>query len=180
VSFSYNEYPSVVALASDSDLVVRGVVGKTRETTIDYGLMPGETPADVPEGQGVPVALVPFEIIEVVGGTVPPIDSTLLVVTTDSSLVRVAGEPVLAAGEELLLFLQLVHDPRGGAQKGQATFAAIVGGRQGVFDVDGRVAVARSPLVVSLGHTATVFEGDAETPGRAFIFAEIKELVAER
>lgn len=135
-------YQTTTELENDSDLIIHGIVGEVDSHYIDSAGDPDTVP-------GLPKVVLRIDVAEALKGAVSA--ASVYVVTADTEGTIDTWNPYLEEGEEVVLYLFRIPDdaPNMSAELKEqvAKFGSlygIVGGNQGVFDVNGDVAVSRS------------------------------------
>lgn len=142
-------YETMESLRADADLVVSGTVGEVLDRYED----PAGNPQFDERGDPIPPlkkVIVELRVDRVIDGATHR--ATLPIVLTDSQGVLDDWTPDLRVGQPVVLFLFDVAAEEGSAElrskdAEHGSLFGVVGGRQGVFDVAGRVAVSRSDAV---------------------------------
>jgi hypothetical protein len=128
---TYPEYRTVTALASASDLVVRGLVQGPGVPFLDYGADDDAVRSD--KASAVPMRLFNVEILGPSQSSVPG-GSVIQVAVTDSIEGGISGDAELRNGDDVFLFLESLNGTRldPGLVVGES-FYVVVGGHQGTF-----------------------------------------------
>lgn len=161
----YPSFPSVLALTSQADAVVVGRVTGILSRERDGG-------ADQPEssGRGIPMVFYQFAVQEVIKGDVA--DRDISVGWIDLSLVTTPDVSAIEKSPAVLLFLEHLTSVDAPGISTVTDFFVPLGADNGVFDVSGDVATARSRIVQSLGANSAA---RAALP-LSFTLAEIRGL----
>jgi hypothetical protein len=131
---------SVQQLTEQSDLVVRGDVGRLRGTEIDDA---GDNPTAGPS-----VAFFDFDIDEVLAGSGGT--GTIVFAWPDLATNEMAGFSPIEQGDGLVLFLAKPTPDEAPGIDSETGFYVPLAADYAVFDVDGSQVVARSPKVTKL------------------------------
>jgi hypothetical protein len=158
-------YPSVTALTTEADLVVRGVVGELRGTELDDG---GDS-----ENSGIEVAFYDFEASQVISGN--ETSTTIALGWIDQTQID-DGRSTLDYGDELMLFLKHRTQSEAPGIQSETQFYVVVGADNGVFDVDGNNVTARSPYVTTLG--GSLKQGPAGLTDDELLTATVPDFIA--
>lgn len=144
VEADYPAFSSISELADQADLVVTGTVVDVLGREVDGG---GEDETVDAEGNpnGVPMVFYRFAVARVLGGV--PSGEEIVLGWIDLDRVGMDGVSRIARGADTLLFLRHMPDADSPGVTSVADFYVPVSADNGVFDVRGQVAAARSPLV---------------------------------
>lgn len=149
VSADYPVYASVEELVAASDLVVTGSVGEVvgRQTEGSRG-----------GSVGNPMVFYDFRVAEVLKGQSP---LEMVVGYVDLDKISMDEVSAVTAGQELMFFLRCLPDEQSPEIDVVGDFCIPLSADNGVFDVEGDTATARSELLVA------VYEAQATVPVRA-------------
>lgn len=136
----YPDYPSVEDLTQAADVVVLGTISKQIGTEFDRG---GNSEGSV----GIPMKFHDVTVTQVLAGDV---DKSLVLAWIDHAERPEEGLSDVKAGQQTLLFLERRTPAEAPGIKSQDEFYVPVGGDNGVFDVDGDIATARSQNVTAM------------------------------
>ncbi len=136
----YPDYPSVEDLAQAADVVVLGTIGEQIGTELDRG-------GNSEDSIGIPMKFHEVMVTQVVAGDV---NKTLVLAWIDHAERPEEGLSDVKAGQQTLLFLERRTSAEAPGIKSQDEFYVPVGGDNGVFDVDGDIAIARSQNVIAM------------------------------
>lgn len=142
----YEPYGTVESLSKVSDVVAIGTIGALAGKGLDTG-------GNDAKGAGVPMLYYEFSVESVISGTNVP--SRIVIAWLDGEALGITDQGTFSAGQKLILFLDRVSGSSAAAPQGAAGPRFVVlSGDNGVLDVNGASAVARSNHLTRLDHSS--------------------------